>query len=342
MRTKNLLKLAFTMLAMIVMTGAMAQDPWDGKDPVKIYKQSTRVIDPTAVTYDYSVTVGKKMPFWVWPSAVYNPNFVETGFDNDYPTRTEIETNVNSSFAWKFVANPADLGGATAIAGFTKNYVEIDMPTTTGNRIVEVIETAPSGFCAGDAVYFGIKVINPPFANINETFSTKLGIANVIADGCSPVAKNLTVAFGNTDEVGNYHVVPTITAQTYELNGDGTALINGVAATVPAALEISATDNSPITLAAAGELIASREYTTIGDKPTVYEISLNKWNAKISRMSDYYDIRENGKDKTRPDSYTYYTYASSGQSDGEVVARIIVMPKPVTGPIYHIPSSWAL
>jgi len=287
------------------------------------------------------VTINQPMPYWVIPSPVHNPAWVAPA--GPYATQAQIEQNVGpdnlqSTFAWTAT-------GLAPVAAGT-NYVEYTF-ATTGSKTITATETAAAAYggCAASTVTFFVTAINPPFARINETFNTVLGVSDVIGNGCGTVNTNIDVLFDNASEEFPYHIVPTIIATNYDLNGAGTGLINPAVVTgsIPVALQITAADNTPISLAAAGELIASKGYTPINNKITVYEINLAKWNAKVSRKSDYVALRAGSLDNTRPDSYKYYTAATSGQPAlDKTIARIIVMPTPVTGPIYHIANSWGL
>lgn len=366
MRTKNLLKLAFTMLAMVVMTGAMAQTntgatQWGANQEVGDFDRSnaTPWNLPADVTFGDKVTVGKTMPFWVWPSAVYNPDYNYVTANVAFATQADIENNVTSAFAWQ---TGIDFAGLGAVGGFTKNYVEIswavaeaDLPAT---RLIEVIETPAAASCPADPVYFGVTVIDEPMVRFTSAGTTEVGVPNVIAFGCegstdvNVAATALTVALDNGDElpigsgVGEapYHINATYAVYTCDIDGSTGDLDwtnRSAALAAPSITKLGQDGTSAISqanpiVATSTTVFTGEDYTLESSKATVYEFTLVDWNAGISRKSDYLAL-----DATSTyGDYSYYSRNSNATP--ALVNRIVVLPTPVTGPIYHIANDWSL
>lgn len=341
---------------------------YDGVGPVAATVSLGTPFDPTIGSYSASrtndrVTIGKTMPFWVYPSPIHNPGY--TAPSAAFATIATIDANLSSSFAWVKTGNGTlndNVGGSDAA---NNNYVEVNTTgATDGNTIaLQVIETpAPSyGGCAATPVFFNFEAINPPYARISNTNAGLLytisGVAiKTIVSGCTPTAAtNVTVALDNAKELFPYYLRLTYTAQNAHLNTllADDLILDAPVLTFPAgkepigmdAINPSNVTTNPFKFAAAGNLYAAATtFTTLNDKITVYKFDLGSWNASISRKSDYKALSAPLSIATSP--YTWYTggvAGTSGQPAADVtVAYIIVFPKPVTGPIYHIANSWGI
>lgn len=363
MKKQNLLKLAFTMLAMVFMTGAMAQTntgQWGANATVGDYDQAAAtpwnlVAD---VTYGDKVTVNKTMPFWVWPSAVYNPDYNFATANVKFATQENIENNVTSNFAWQ---TGVDFAGLAAVTGFAKNYVEISWAVATADlpatRLIQVIETPAAAACAADEVYFGVTVIDEPMVRFTNAGATQVGINNVIAYGCAANAAVATAAtaigitLDNTQElpIGNgageeeYHVNANYTVYTCDIDG-GTGDLDWANRAVVATPTInkfgvdgtSAISQANPIVATSTTLFTGEDYGLEASKATVYEFTLVDWNAGISRKSDYLAL-------TAASTYGDYQYYSrNSNATPALTNRIVVLPTPTTGPIYHIANDWSL
>ncbi|KAF5073324.1 hypothetical protein DSECCO2_193020 [anaerobic digester metagenome] len=350
MKRSTLSKLALTLVAAFVFVGANAQ-PWSNATEGDYTRSAANPItNPASVTFTDKVTINKTMPFWVFPSVAYNPDYVTTGFTTNYTTSAQIVLNVVSSFAWT-----AGVDGTTSAAN--KNYVEITW-SSVGDKTISVIETPAAGICPGDAVYFGVKVINEPSASIDGA-NVELGLNNVISRACwsatAPhnVAINTTLA--NADEEYPYHF--NVTYEVFNVDGldaagelpnaagvfdaanadvtdiTGATTVNVRGSVTPAA---NPSDANPIILAAGNELVASQDYVVQNNKITVYRITYNNVNAKISRKSDYLAARAGTWAATDYANFSYYPAAPAATAK-----YIVSLPIPVTGPIYHIANNFA-
>lgn len=378
MKRSTLSKLALTLVAAFVFVGANAQTntgstQWGDAAQAEVGDFTRSNATPwntiVDVTYGDRVTSGATIPFWVWPSAAYNANWNYVTIDAAYADPADIVANVASSFAWKYVAfntdaatTLTDVTAAGAVAGFAKNYVEIGVGTTLGNKVVQVIETPASAFaCAADPVYFGFEVIDEPMVKYNETVNTRLGIANVMAIGCEgatdvlAAATAIDVAYDNGKEIAaadnqnaRYHVNLTYNVYNYDIDGATGNLINQSAALAFAGLTnkvfgqdgaAAPSAENPI-FASSTSLVVGQNYVVENSKATVYEFALTGWNAGISRKSDYKKFRDNNYTyAANLDQFTYYTRNSDAAAITTV--RIVVLPKPVTGPIFHIANNYA-
>lgn len=385
------------MLAMVVMTGAMAQNntgatQWGAADQEKVgdYVRQTVVppvsntaYDPASTPSGLKVTIGATMPFWVWPSALYNPNFDYTGTFTGYRP-AGITTGVTSSFEWR-VGDWVTDATATATAfesiedqatggSYTnKNYVEIPF-SALGNKLIQVIEEPTAAICPGLPVWFDIKVINEPWVRFDPTTLIAYdNIEDVLVGACdgdaSLTGPTFTVILDNGDEVtigttelSRYHINFGLKVINYDINpADGTIKTDtGVDITSTTnTLELYGFNKTAAVSTANPFFLEGTTFKFIYDdagtdkdlefivqnnKVTVYEISLGGWNAGISRNSDYLKFAENNftyaDDK---DQFTYYSGvdATVAEANRKLTARIVAMPAPVTGPIYHIPNNYA-
>lgn len=367
MKKQNLLKLAFTMMAMVFMTGAMAQTntgQWGANATVGDYVRSngtpiTNPADALVTSPTDKITVNKSMPFWVWPSASYNPDFDYTSIGSAI---TNIVTGVVSDFAWvsagSTITSYYSDGTSTDDGNGIKNYVEISW-NTTGNKVIEVTETPSSALCPADPVYFGVSVIDVPSATIVGANSA-LGLDNVISSACwdasTPHSVAVNVTLPNAAEVYPYHF--NVTYEVFnvssldgsgELPNDGSNVFNDAAAGVsPIAIGDGTvhiygqdgaaypTAGNPRILAAGTELVAAQDYKVQNNMITVYRLTYNNVNARISRKSDYIAARTGTWTATDYGNFSYYPTVAANTAK-----YIVSLPTPVTGPIYHIPNTFA-
>lgn len=352
-----------------------ANDAWasysinyDGVGPVAATIYLGTVFNPTLGSYSASrtsdmITIGKTMPFWVHPSPMHNPAYsAPTGA---FATVASIIANLQSSFVWVKTGNGTLNDNAGAPDVINNNYVEVNTTGATDGNIIalEVTETpaAAYGGCAATPVYFNFEAINPPHAKITNaaiaTYKVNSVAVNTIVASCTPtVATNVTVALDNAKEVFPYYMRLTYTAQNGHINSldANDIILDAPVLTFPAGKEPIGMDainpanvtTNPFKFAlAAGNLYpVAPTFATMNDKITVYKYDLGSWNASVSRKSDYKALSAPLSIATSP--YTWYTggvAGTSGQPAADVtVAYIIVFPKPVTGPIYHIANSWGI
>lgn len=366
---KNLtLKVAVIAVAMFAGFGAFAQNNkgltaaggggWIDYQTIGKYNRSasdtTVFYDYTAVTYNDSITVGKTMPFFVWPSAAYNPTW-NPGlvFANvNYPNQVELETGVVSDFQWKGGASYATLAN---LGGLIKNYVEIALPAAAGNYMIQVTETPKSGVCSGRPVYFGVKTVIAPSASFTlSTTPTLYGLDSILVSACGGNAALTTAVGAISDDANPFHVnlgfkVYNVSALDGSGNIDlltatditnvmvGAAYPNRIVKGVDGVLTPSAT-NPIVVPTKATPIIASQAYDVRNAMITVYEFTFHGLSGKISRKSDYLAARAGNWTATDYANFSYYDVATP--TTGEKY-YIVAFPKPVTGPIYHIANTFA-
>jgi len=339
---KNLtLKLALVAVATFVGLSGFAQTNTGSTQ----WTANTTVNDYVS-TAGNKVTINKTMPFWVWPSAAYNPNFDFSQIVT-FALKADITNNVSSHFAWT-----AGVGATVTqdAAPNDFNYVTI-LWNATGTKTVSVTETPGVSACPGTAVTFDVDVIAIPSVTIT-TVASDFGLTNLIRSGCWKIAGDNTTAIpfvdNNTNEVYpyNFHLAYNIwTVDNLEASGDllvtggnfdptgATAIaydskINGVVAGVP-----NKTTN-PVVVTAGTNLLqpAAVDFEAKGGKITIYEFDLLGYNGRVSRNSDYMILT--AVNKPLYDTYTKYI-------TGAGKYYIVALPAPVTGPIYHISNTFA-
>ncbi len=369
MKKTNILKVLMTLTLALVISGAFAQNntgstQWTaaGQATVGDYTRSngtpiTNPADALVTAPTDKITIGQAMPFFVWPSAAYNPDFDYTALGTDYSAITDVVTGVTSDFAWVSaggaITNYYSDGTAVDDGNGIKNYVEISW-AAAGNQVIQVTETPASGVCPASSVYFGVEVIAQP--NVTITSAAALGLDRVIESNCWAVATDNETAIpftiNNANEEYPYHFRLTYTIYNVDgLDGSGNLPVDGnndLDATDPSVSAALAYDNkingvvagtpsaaNPIVVNAGTDLLAAAtDFEVKNNKITVYEFDLAGYSGKISRKSDYVTLRNGALDNTLYQNYSVYGTAEK--------FYVVALPTPVTGPIYHIDNTWGL
>jgi len=320
------------------------------------------------------VTLGRPIPFWVYPSPVQNPAWTAPAALKATPA--SIATNILSSFTWSTVPVAS---AANSHAPTTDNYSEwtftpslIAAATTTSTYEVDVFETPAAAYgtaCVGPTVRHSVTVINPPYLKITTaigapTYQVGGTPINHIVAGCagSIAATNIALAMDNTNEEFPYYAKldykvynATMGAlNNLTLGADVTAATMLAYNTLEVQGGITATHvnntTNPYKITASPQSLygAAQTFQLMNNAITVYQFDFQSWNAKISRKCDYAAIRNAAGDETQITDANYVWYNNgviANTFDGSAFVKkayIIVFPQPVTGPIYHIPNSWAL
>jgi hypothetical protein len=324
------------------------------------------------------ITRHKAMPLWVYPSPTHNPDW--TAPAGAYETEVAIvdAANLKSTFAW--TQNAGALGSTSNYVEITPAGDLTAAVTTTSANYVEVLETASAAFggCAAvNPVGFNFTAINPPYAKITTGIVSTADASPITiggstfwqigkaCEGAGALTTDIQLAFDNSNEEYPYYVrldykiyKPTLTGTDLTLNA---ALLAG---SFPAGLRPQGMGGGDANLTTnplqfdSGESYVygagaadAKTFATLDGVITVYEFTLSGWNAKISRKSDYIAFRNNGGTNTDVNdaNWTWYTNAviantfnASNTANFPKVGYIVVFPKPVTGPIYHIPNTWGL
>jgi len=333
MKRSTLKKLAFTLVAMFIFTGAFAQ---------MVAGDFSLISAQGSITY---VTQGKAVPVYVTPDGTY------------HPTWTFPSNNITTGFTWVFTSAsiPASI---TINQPSTLNYAEFTGVTVGGPYAVNVYELAPAAFggCHDAGLDFNVYVTGRPTAAM--TGST---VAAWIADAatatgsrqhiCGDVAagENLTVAFTETG-------VPAATLASYAYLVQARVInIDVTDAEIDADLVTAGTQ--PISLTSISDRVTTAKYkattgseviatgglTVLNSLRTKYTFTITKASnlpgatadgivSNISQKSDY--VSANGV----PTLAQITTYPFTA---GSTTVEYIVNPSPVTGPIYHITNTFA-
>ena len=339
MRTKNLLKLALTMVAMLTITSAWAQYP---------AAIETNYVEVADSTYQ---TAGKTFRLYVAPDNVYSPNYEST------PTPANI--NANSRWTWTYGAGLSGTPATTVVSASNTNYVEFTT-VNLGAYSVSVVESNSLTGCADSSpVVHGVRVVAAPTAeiagsavNANYTWanpSTNLYRACVPGTtGTETVTVTFTespfipsnlrsYAFGVSGVVEN--VQPDL------VTADGAAISTPsfeytIAAKLRTGNVTAGHTWTPNTVPTATSTLSFSTPTlsVLNDKPTRYTFTLVEPSdldggesglvSGISHKSDYLRLQTGGE-------------VVAGHAFGSnITVTYIVLPAPVTGPIYHVPNNW--
>ncbi len=335
MRTKNLLKLAFTMLAMVVMTGAMAQT-YSATIETDYVRQSAGVSS--------YYTEGKAFTLYVHPDPAYSSGYNDA--DN---------TGINLGSLWTW-----NLDGLSAVAPWTdnttpfaQNYVEISAVTLADAAVAETytVEVAERFGAAGcvDATptTLDVVILPKPSADI-EGAAADADWVSVTADHeyyrCGELAggENLTVTFVEPGVLSSLkHYAFSIQQQVYSIDGAGTETLESTNASfvnygVGATEKYDATDDNPFVIST-GALNFHTDGTN--DFRTKYVYTLKGYVgsgsdgivSQVSHKSDY------------TGAVTLYPFDGGALPADDIftVTYVVNLP-PVTGPIYHIPNNFNL
>ncbi|NHB69007.1 hypothetical protein [Perlabentimonas gracilis] len=325
MRTKNLLKLAFTMLAMIVMTGAMAQ---------QIPSQYT-----ADETQELVQTEGISFRLYVQPDPLYNPDYRADAT----PTAWLLSTSARWTFTIPTGLSPE---GTTEE---TVNWVEITNPVApaspeTTPYSVKAVEsnTSLAASCVGSGTtQNNIYIIPAPTAVISDlgdlTGSGWTGSAfnySRCAEATDAInVPAFNIAFTeNTKKVANaYDYILTVTKTGYDINDTevvppadvttdfGKADMQAIADYDASPIAHTTTNTLTILDDGSGNLVRTKYVFTL---------------ANISSKTSYLSYFRANTGFT-PDIATNY-YAVADQT-----VTLWLNPAPVTGPIYHIPNNYA-
>lgn len=331
MKKQNLLKLAFTMLAMIVMTGAMAQIKTDYSE--------------TNATAMYQ-TVGTKLQVYVMPDLVYSPSYVAA--DN-----APLGTNARWEFtlsAGLTLVTPADISSPVA-----QNWVEVTA-TTVGSQTITAKETNNVITCPSDITQSQtINVVAAPTAQFTNTGSTNtcgdLGSTSIVVQITENVPEEVAGYAFRVHELvelidDNDDVVYTkVNANVYDFGlGSKAKSSHADWGNTSGASPYTLTFDKNINVLtwvddSAGAAVENGDdkqyrtrYTYTLQTPVDASITIEEKVADtpgivsaISQKSDYLD----------PDDKVYaYGFGATNP------LVYVVNPKPITGPIYHIPNNF--
>ncbi len=334
MKKSTWMKLAFVVIAMFIFAGANAQI-------LVNYSQ-----DNTTTTYQ---TAGKSFRLYVMPDPIYSP---APGYD----AATNVGYNVDSRWTWVYAGlTGAPLTGAAS----ANNWVTFTNPAA-GNYSVTVAESNNVTGCVdGTPITQVIEVINAPLAiiggstaNVNYTWTgaspytdclpgttgTETITVTITEDADLPVAFR-SYALAITQSVGNVlpdlataDGAPVVTTWDYPTSNK---LKTGRVPAIPGGHTWTPND---VGVATSTYTFPTPTLAVIGGKPTRYTFSIAQASdagatvgivSAVSQKSDF-DFLTNAAGTIVPNAYVGVTSIS-----------YIVLPAPVTGPIYHISNTYA-
>lgn len=257
--------------------------------------------------------VGATVPVYALPDPYFHPSY-----------NPADGSGITAGFTWDW----------TASGGFTlgqdqanDNYVAITAGNTAGDFTLSVIETPPPayGTCTDAGTSIPVVIFDSVDAALTVTGGTA-PYAYCEGNGNLPTAVDITI----TDGFKDYRLAWELEIKTLDTDGSDKDFYATDKATTATPLAITHSEATPDTKASNGVYdITDVAYTVIDNSTTVYTYTLASINDLSLRMSDFILLSGDGSDDS---AFSYKTI-------GDQVA-ITVYPTPVTGPIYHIPTSW--
>jgi len=308
MKKQNLLKLAFTMLAMIVMTGAMAQTVVNEIDGVTSYVEYADTDDPSMVT------VGMSIPLYVRPDVTYSPNWTSAG---------GWLLNDNSSWVWGITVSTAT---GTSIVNDNLNYVEVLAGNTVGTATVSVYEKNSTIPCDGDSKEIDILVVAAPekgditITDIATPTAGTITAADasdyVYCENATDLPSSISI---NLSGYPNFELDWEASWIALDANGNET----GSSTSINNAVDVVGAGSSTTRLENEEYSLFTGPFELDGTNPGVkYTFTFRGVTDLISRKGDFL-----------AGSRTWF-------SDDEVSFTITVWQAPTTGPIFHIPNNF--
>lgn len=320
MKKQNLLKLAFTMVAMLVVMGAMAQ-------VAGLNYTENATADAGEITMH---TTARAVGLYVEPDASYNPNYVAPGWV------------LNPDALWTWTLGTLT---TTVNSGTPANYVEI-VGATPGNYAISVVESNSSlpGTCVDGGTTHTIVFLPAPTMTVNAG-------ANAFGTNCGALTARLVSFNLNAAPFATNYISAQWRLLEYEVTIDG-ATGDPVIGGAPVATSVHVWNKSltsPQTIGlqswtmadgggfnadgvaapalSAHTLSMTRDYTNTGGEIAYlyrWEIATASGDGVSDRISRKSELIAGGTG----------IYGTNGTID------IYVVNAPQTGPIFHVPNSF--
>lgn len=332
MKKSTFLKLAFIVVATFSFTGSFAQG-----------LETDYLLIGAGNSY---VTVGKSIPVYVEPDALYHPTWA-------FPS-----TNLTAGFTWDFTLPGG--GVITINQPSTLNYAEFTGVTVGGPYVVNVKEVADAAFggCSDAGRDFNINVLPVPTAGIvgaavDADWSVTTPNYSYYRCGNLLGGENLTVTITEAGALAAFaSYAYSIEKRTVNIN----------VSNVEDAASIVVTSNfvtHPTTAKLAGvndggtEVVTTGALSVLNNLRTKYTFTLKKALnlpvataagivSAISQKSDYVYAMNHALTVLTPGDNTFsLDEITTYPFTGTVVVQYIVNPSPTTGPIYHIPNTFS-
>jgi hypothetical protein len=312
----NIFKMALTIAAVFIFTGATAQTP------------GTAVPGTPAVAFadDGSTYMieGATIPLYALPDNLYHPNYAPNGTPAIY--------TLTDGFTWLW--SQTQITG-TETLGFSQNgeednYVALTAPAgSAGTYTVNVIERAPlawGGCDDGAGTDITINIVAAPALGFGGN-----QVAEACAGGTFPTAINAIISGGWQ----NYRLAWNLQIHTMDDGGSVLNYYTDETGAGESAVQIYAEEFTNAAFnAVAGpgnhDIMTVGSFLNIDEKTTVYTYTLTGINDQASRFGNFIAL---GGDDSVPGNFTYFPAVDT--------YTVTVLRAPSTGPIYHIPSTWA-
>ncbi len=309
MRKQNLLKLAFTFMAVLMFMGVQAQTINHTDDAA----YGTNYVEATTTTYQ---TVNLGFRLYVLPDPVYSPNYDGTG---------NAGTNLGTNSRWRWVTGVDYATGTQVKAAANQNWIDIS-PTATGTTNYWVLETHGLISCEGSAQSQTVTITGEPnitgFAGVGTSWDvltpgTEFRRCATGAD----IGDVLNIGIAETGAPSNQYTYGiTVSQQALDFNLDPIGGVNDVTATYGKAAATGALDAGtaqthtiiPLPLIAA-------------NTPTIYTFTMEA-NSLYSVISMRSQLRAG--------------IATAGYAVPATTITYTILPVPTTGPIFHIPNAF--
>jgi len=298
---------------MFVFAGAMSQT----HDGTTVPGTPAVTFAATGTTY---MMVGTTIPLYNQPDSYYHPNYD--------PGAGSFELTDGFTWEWAVTAgDPAEVSFSINNSDDVYTAVTID---AVGSYTISVKEIAPAAFnsCESDEVEIDIEVVTEPEATIG-------GDADY--EACENDLSGLPAVINLTTSEGwqNYRVVWNLQIHTLDNLGAIDFYYDDENGANPDAgqkyaVEYDAAGPYEMTTASTDNIITVAAFNVIANQATVYTYTLVSVNDQASRFGDFITLDGDASDAS---AFWYNPMPE--------VITVVVNPVPVTGPIYHIPATWA-
>lgn len=309
MRKQNLLKLAFSFMALFLFVGAFAQTINHSDD---VAYGTNYVEADTDITYQ---TVGLGFRLYVLPDPVYSPDYDGTGVAG---------TDLNDNSLWRWVSGADYDTGDEVKAATNENWVDIN-PTTPGTTIYWVLETFGPVSCQGSAQEHEVTITGAPNITAFEGVGTDWEVVTAgtafrrCADGADiGDILNITIA-EEYAPVAAQEYTYGISVLMEELDGNMALMDDD---------DVTATYGRAATMTSTGlnQTHTIPALPLVNNNPTRYTFTMTP-NSLYSMISRTSDLRAGNATET---AYPVST----------IEVSYLLLPVPTTGPIFHIPNAF--
>lgn len=321
MRKMNFMKTSLSVAVAILLSVGVFAQTHDGST---VPAAGVVAYTPSTTEGTTHMTEGTTVPIYALPDPYYHPN---------YDVASSVFT-LTDGFEWTWFGD-ATTSLTVTQASADDNYVTVAaIAGDAGTYTLSVTEDAPAAYggCSGAQQDLSIVVHTAPDVTIggNATYSYCEG------SGSLPTDIQSTISGGWQ----NYRMVWTLEIATLDDASAKEFYYDDENGTNPAGVQkyaVEYTTGSPqavANIAASPDLMTVSDFLVIDngtrDAVTVYTYTLTSINDQASRFGNFIALNGDASDAS---AFTYYPAAET--------VVVTVYPAPETGPIYHIPGTWA-